>query len=51
MAGNVWWMAFFTALALVIVVAIFGSALRWVNSVRAKNVRIKWVTREANRPK
>ena len=49
MPENYWWMAFFTALALVIVVTIFGSALRWVNSVRAKNVHFKWITREANR--
>jgi hypothetical protein len=44
-------MVLYTALGLGAVVVIFASALRFVNSAKAKNVQMKWQGRSPNKAK
>ena len=51
MSESVVWMVVFTGLGLVIVIAIFLAALRFVTASRAKSMQLKWQARPADRTK
>lgn len=51
MAESVLWMVVFTGLGLVVVIAIFVAAFRFVSASRAKNMQLKWQARPADRTK
>jgi hypothetical protein len=41
-SGSVGWMFLYIVMALVAVIAIFGFAMRFVNSTKARGVQLKW---------
>jgi hypothetical protein len=51
MAESILWMVIFTGLAIVIVIAIFVGAFRFVTAARAKSMQLKWQTRPPERSK